>query len=344
MGIYEDMWKQIVMQKKCDYSLESLGETLQIIEGEEVWREDFEVTSSEGHVLQCSLYRPLDFKPFPGTPINNVIVQPPNLSSTTNPTIVNVLTPNLSTPQPLSPPPPQPAMDLVVYFHARGGARIEGLFLVKTLLPRCLVLLFDFAGSGLSGGDFITLGLRESIDAHMVLSHLKSRYPIRKVGIWGRSMGAVTAILYAEQHPEMPLAALILDSPFSSYKDMIFDIIRSKYSVPKCFIKAGAGIVNSTIKQRTGADLTRLKPIKSIKNVHAPIFMMVGISDIIARPDRVKDLYNAAASEFKEFHLFPGEHASSRGQKVNVTALYFLLRQLTPDPVDALIKRNVLEQ
>jgi len=50
----------------------------------------------------------------------------------------------------------------VVYLHTRGGCRIEGLFLLKIFLPKVGLLLFDFAGSGYSEGEYVTLGINES--------------------------------------------------------------------------------------------------------------------------------------------------------------------------------------
>ena len=50
-----------------------------------------------------------------------------------------------------------------------------------------------------------------------VLIILTKRYPLLgPFGIWGRSMGAVTAIMAASEYPE--LNALVLDSPFSNLK------------------------------------------------------------------------------------------------------------------------------
>lgn len=51
------------------------------------------------------------------------------------------------------------------------------------------VVLFDFAGSGLSEGDFVTLGVKEADDIATVLEYLKAK--VRDVFLWGRSMGAV---------------------------------------------------------------------------------------------------------------------------------------------------------
>lgn len=55
-------------------------------------------------------------------------------------------------------------MNLVIYLHTKGGCCLEGLFLLRACLPQLSVFLFDFAGSGNSEGDHITLGLKEARD------------------------------------------------------------------------------------------------------------------------------------------------------------------------------------
>lgn len=42
---------------------------------------------------------------------------------------------------------------------------MEGKYLVSVLLPKMSLLLFDFAASGHSEGEYITLGVKEAIDA-----------------------------------------------------------------------------------------------------------------------------------------------------------------------------------
>jgi hypothetical protein len=53
----------------------------------------------------------------------------------------------------------------VVYLHANNGSRVEGLHYLQPLLEGGLnVCLLDFSGSGLSEGDYITLGPNETED------------------------------------------------------------------------------------------------------------------------------------------------------------------------------------
>jgi len=57
--------------------------------------------------------------------------------------------------------------------------------------------LWDFNGCGNSEGDYVTLGLGESEDGIQVLDELHTTFLYSKVFLWGKSMGAVTAMYIA---------------------------------------------------------------------------------------------------------------------------------------------------
>lgn len=88
--------------------------------------------------------------------------------------------------------------NLVVFLHTRGGNALEGKFLLSALLPSVAVLLFNFAGSGISEGEYISLGMNETRDFKLVLQKAKETIGVNKVCLWGRSMGAVTSIMYTK--------------------------------------------------------------------------------------------------------------------------------------------------
>ena len=58
-------------------------------------------------------------------------------------------------------------------------------------------------GSGLSGGEYVTLGALEVEDLEAVVEHLRGRFPGIIIGLWGRSMGSITAMLYAKRDPSI---------------------------------------------------------------------------------------------------------------------------------------------
>ena len=75
---------------------------------------------------------------------------------------------------------------------------------------------FDFPGCGQSEGEFISLGWHERDDVNYIVNFLRENRNVSTVALWGRSMGAVTALLHGDRDPS--IAALILDSPFASLK------------------------------------------------------------------------------------------------------------------------------
>ena len=78
------------------------------------------------------------------------------------------------------------------------------------------VFTFDFSGCGLSEGEYISLGYYERDDVEAIINYLRQSDEISTIALWGRSMGAVTALMYADRDPS--IAALVLDSPFSNLK------------------------------------------------------------------------------------------------------------------------------
>jgi alpha-beta hydrolase superfamily lysophospholipase len=65
------------------------------------------------------------------------------------------------------------------------------------------VFTLDFAGSGLSAGQYVTLGALEADDLEVAVAYLRERDACSTLGLWGRSMGAVTALLYSQRDPSI---------------------------------------------------------------------------------------------------------------------------------------------
>lgn len=97
--------------------------------------------------------------------------------------------------------------------------------------PFATVFTFDFSGSGASQGEYVSLGHFEKVcrrsqclskwrpltitsqdDVACVVEHLRASGTVTTVGMWGRSMGAATALLYSHMDPS--IAGMLLDSPY----------------------------------------------------------------------------------------------------------------------------------
>jgi alpha/beta superfamily hydrolase len=65
----------------------------------------------------------------------------------------------------------------------------------------CTLFTFDFSGCGRSEGQWVTLGYKEQDDLQTVIDHLRGTNKVSLIGLWGRSMGAVTSIFYTTKLP-----------------------------------------------------------------------------------------------------------------------------------------------
>lgn len=84
----------------------------------------------------------------------------------------------------------------------------------------CIILRGVLQGSGLSDGKWVTLGAHEVDDLAVVIDHLRTQGGVSSIGLWGRSMGAVTALLYSARDPDIAgmVRVLCQAAGSSSYK------------------------------------------------------------------------------------------------------------------------------
>lgn len=56
----------------------------------------------------------------------------------------------------------------------------------------------------------------ERDDLAIIVEYLRANRKVSTIGLWGRSMGAATALLHGDRDPS--IAGMVLDSPFASLK------------------------------------------------------------------------------------------------------------------------------
>lgn len=119
--------------------------------------------------------------------------------------------------EPLERERPCKELPCVVYLHGNSSSRAESVMAAHLLLPANItVFSFDFAGSGMSEGEYISLGWYEREDVKTVTNYLRDSGTISTIALWGRSMGAATALLHADR--DHSIAGMVLDSGFTSLK------------------------------------------------------------------------------------------------------------------------------
>jgi pimeloyl-ACP methyl ester carboxylesterase len=105
-------------------------------------------------------------------------------------------------------------MPCIIYMHGNSSCRLEALSIMPYVMQANMTLFcFDFAGCGKSEGEYISLGWHERDDVNVIVEYLRKHRKVNTIGLWGRSMGAATALLHANRDPS--IAGLVLDSAFA---------------------------------------------------------------------------------------------------------------------------------
>lgn len=250
-------------------------------------------------------------------------------------------------------PTPTPCL---VYLHSNLGSRLDALRVRDLALQRGFsVLAFDFAGSGLSDGIYVTMGWNESKDLHAVLTHLEDDASVQDICLFAHSMGtyvaivnvAARALLLADRKRRestdallpaplrsanvnataKPIRGMVLDGAYSSMatltKEFLVSIQGEGLDIPKPLLKLACGVVEQSVKKRAEVDLDKLRPIEFVRACSVPALFVVGTSDRYVAPqhsDALSAQYAGPAMVLK----VDGEHYTPRDESVYSEGVDFL--------------------
>ena len=204
-----------------------------------------------------------------------------------------------------------PKLPCVIYLHGNSSSRTE-IFpeLYYLLSSDITVFAFDFSGCGKSEGEYISLGWYERDDVECVVNYLRSTNKVATIGLWGRSMGAVTAIMYGDRDPS--IAGMVLDSPFCSLKVLTEEMAKEKASsIPNFILNKGVSMIRETIKEKAKFDINDIEPKVYAERCFIPALFCHALDDTFVNVHHSKDLYNVYAGE-KNITFVEGEHNSAR--------------------------------
>jgi pimeloyl-ACP methyl ester carboxylesterase len=198
----------------------------------------------------------------------------------------------------------------IVYCHGNCGSRCDAIDIAKALLPIGIsVFALDFSGSGLSEGEFVSLGYYESQDLKTVVDYIKSTKKTVGIGLWGRSMGAACSILYASNDPD--IGFLILDSPFTSLREVSEQLISSYKIFPKKLFDAIFSGVRQSIVDYANFDLLEVSPVQHIDKCHMPAIFLHATKDQLVSVSQSRELYEKYPGD-KYLLELGGGHNSTR--------------------------------
>jgi len=277
----------IIRPPRAPYETSNLGPSRFILSGHVFNRQDLQVQNPQGLVLECSWWRPVHRERISESPLPCVVV-----------------------------------------LHGNSSCRLEALQHVRMVLTRGITLFaFDFAGCGMSEGDYISLGYHEREDVSTIISYLRDSGEVSTIALWGRSMGAVTALLHGHRDPS--IAGLVLDSPFSSLEQVVRELIarmpiRFK---PRFLVNAAMSMVRRTVRKRTGMDILKLKPIENVHTCFIPALFVAGVHDELILPHHTHQIHEKYAGD-KNLVMIEGDHNSARPQYLADSVSIFFYERL----------------
>ncbi|KAK9933514.1 hypothetical protein M0R45_020711 [Rubus argutus] len=175
----------------------------------------------------------------------------------------------------------------VIYCHGNSGCRADASEAAIILLPSNItVFALDFSGSGLSGGEHVTLGWNEKDDLRTVVDYLRADGNVSLIGLWGRSMGAVTSLLYGAEDPS------------------IAGVFTVKFAIQ---------YMRRAIQKKAKFDIMNLNTIKVASSCFVPALFGHATDDDFIHPHHSDRIFEAYMGD-KNIIKFEGDHNSPRPQ------------------------------
>jgi fermentation-respiration switch protein FrsA (DUF1100 family) len=177
--------------------------------------------------------------------------------------------------------PPAPGKPTLLYLHGNAGNLMGRIGRAQFFAqPGWGELFLEYRGYGGNPGTPSEDGLNQ--DALAALAYLATQnIPSTRIILYGESLGTGVAVRLAT---EKPVAAVILDSPYTSVADVAQD--RYWYLPAKALIK------------------NHFELLSRIDAIHAPLLVLQGDDDNIVPPEMGREVY-AAAQPPKQFWAGP---------------------------------------
>ena len=158
--------------------------------------------------------------------------------------------------------------------------------------------------------DFIFCEIQNN---QVVIEHLRQSSSTGMIALWGRSMGAATALMHAERDPS--IACMVLDSAFADVvmlaEEMVEKGRQAGAFAPGFLVSLGMKIVASSVLSTAHFDIKSLAPIRHAHKCFIPAMFVAGEQDNFVGRNHSEDLFSKYSGD-KELLVVDGDHNSRR--------------------------------
>ena len=200
-----------------------------------------------------------------------------------------------------------------LFLHSQGNTRYSMLKYAPIFWQRgCSLMFYDARAHGSSSTGLVTYGYYESQDAIAMLNQLKALtgFGDSQIGMIGESYGAVTAILAAENVPD--LAFVIADSAFESLVTLAQERANQLYG-PLSSLFMPTAFVMTEIRARFKVKQT--SALDSVERLKVPLLLVHSLKDSYIPASHSHNLF--ASSDKSQTMLYISDWGESHGGSLN---------------------------
>lgn len=161
---------------------------------------------------------------------------------------------------------------------------------------------------GLSGGKYITFGVKESTDIQQWLCYHNERLSQKPVILYGISMGASTMLYLADRVLPVNVKGIIADCGFTSPRQIISHVYRSVLHLPPLLSVWMAGIFARVF---AGFSFSACDTRVSLANTRLPVLLIHGEADSFVPSEMTQQAYRACRGKKTMLIVKYAEHGLS---------------------------------
>jgi len=208
--------------------------------------------------------------------------------------------------------------DVVILLHSSADNRAGMLGFVPMLLRHQYnVLVPDSRAHGRSGGEIATFGPKESEDLKRWVDWLAGQMHPRCVYGLGESMGAGNLLQTLPREPRF--CAAVADSPFSSYREMVYDRVGQEFGggawlgrtlfrplIDEAFLEA---------KLRYHFNFEKASPADAVAMTRVPVLLIHGTKDFLVPLRHCQAILNNRSGVMELWEVPGADHVGAFGRE-----------------------------
>ena len=201
------------------------------------------------------------------------------------------------------------------------------------------IVVPDERACGKSGGAYITLGVKESLDCKAWTEFIASRYGELPIFLDGVSMGATTVMMATARGLPENVRGVIADCGFTSPWEIICAVLRETKLVP---VFPFAYLAKAFARMFAGFGLTELSATDAMKACQIPVFFAHGKRDRFVPYEMTVKNFGACAAPKELFTVEEAGHGMCylvRPHEYEERILAFFAKCLEGSPYARSVKR-----